>query len=52
MIPSAVGLVIVIIIVAVSPELRRGGTAIAEDESAGEPADGPVLQTDADGTGV
>ena len=36
LIPAATGLVIVVIIIAVSPELRHGGRPIVEDESVQE----------------
>ena len=50
-IPSAVGIVFVIIIIAVSPELRSVGGNVAEDEPPLEPTDATPAEAGVNGTG-
>ncbi len=50
-IPSAIGLVVVIVIIAVSPELRSVGGNVSEDDPPLEPTDATVAGAGVDGTG-
>lgn len=50
-IPSAIGLVVVIVIIVVSPELRSVGGHVSEDDTPLEPTDVTVAGAGVDGTG-